>query len=161
LWAFAISTVVSIALLPLVQFDFNPLHLKNPHAESMSTLDDIVRDPDETPNTIDALAPNLAAAKALGARLEKLPEVAQAVTLASFGPDAQPAKLAAISDAQLLLDPTLNPFETQPAPSDAEVVQSLKDGAAKLRAAAGAQASPAAADARRLADALDSLASGP
>jgi hypothetical protein len=161
LWAFAISTVVSIALLPLVHFDFNPLHLKNPHSESMATLNDIVSDPDETPNTIDALAPNLAAANALAKRLETLPEVDRAMTLSSFVPDDQPDKLAAIADAQLLLDPTLNPFDMLPAPSDAEVVQALRDGAAKLRAAAGVAPGAPADHARALAQALDQLAAGP
>jgi uncharacterized protein len=161
LWAFAASTLVSVALLPFVRFDFNPMHLRNVHGEAMSTLNDIIKDPTETPNTIDVLAPSLAAANQLADRLGKLPEVAQAITLSSFVPDDQPAKLAAISDAQLLLDPTLNPFETQPAPSDAEVVASLRTTAAKLRAAAGAGAAAGGADALRLASALDAIANGP
>jgi hopanoid biosynthesis associated RND transporter like protein HpnN len=161
LWAFAASTAVSIALLPLVRFDFNPLHLRNPHGEAMSTLNDLIKDPNQTPNTIDVLAPSLAAADRLAKRLDKLPEVAQTLTLSSFVPDDQPAKLAAISDAQLLLDLTLNPFETMPPPSDPEVVQALKDTAAKLRAAAGANDSPGAADAVRLAGALEAIANGP
>ncbi|HZZ31766.1 MAG TPA: MMPL family transporter [Phenylobacterium sp.] len=157
LWAFAVSTLVSIALLPFVRFDFNPMHLRNVHGEAMSTLNDIIKDPTETPNTIDVLAPSLAAADQLADRIGKLPEVAQTITLSSFVPDDQAAKLAAISDAQLLLDPTLNPFETQPAPSDAEVTASLRTTAAKLRAAAGTSG----ADALRLAAALDAIAAGP
>ncbi|THD55032.1 MMPL family transporter [Phenylobacterium sp.] len=161
LWAFAVSTLVSIALLPFVRFDFNPMHLRNVHGEAMSTLSDIIRDPIQTPNTIDVLAPSLAAADHLADRLGKLPDVAQTITLSSFVPDDQPAKLAAISDAQLLLDPTLNPFETQPAPSDAEVVTVLKSTAAKLRAAAGTGAAAGGGDALRLAGALDAIAAGP
>ncbi|THD61326.1 MMPL family transporter [Phenylobacterium sp.] len=162
LWAFAASTLVSVALLPFVRFDFNPMHLRNAHGEAMSTLNDIIKDPTETPNTIDVLAPSLDAANKLADRLGQLPQVAQAITLASFIPDDQPAKLAAISDAQLLLDPTLNPFETQPTPTDAETVAALKATAAKLRAAAGTGAAQAgAADALRLAGALETLASGP
>jgi hypothetical protein len=159
LWAFAGSTLVSVALLPFVRFDFNPMHLRNVRGEAMSTLNDIVKDPTETPNTIDVLAPSLAAADQLADRLGKLPEVAQAITLSSFVPDDQAAKLAAISDAQLLLDPTLNPFEPQPAPSDADVVASLTNTAAKLRAAAGTGGG--GADALRLAAALDTIAAGP
>jgi len=45
-------------------------------------------------------------------------------------------------DAQLRLDPTLNPFEVQPPPSDPQVVQALQDTAAKLRAAAGPGTAP-------------------
>jgi hopanoid biosynthesis associated RND transporter like protein HpnN len=161
LWAFAASTAVSVALLPFVRFDFNPLHLRNPHGEAMSTLNDIMKDPSETPNTIDVLGPSLAAADRLAERLGRLPEVAQTVTLSSFVPDDQPAKLAAIADAQLLLDPTLNPFDIQPPPSDPEVVQALADTAAKLRSAAGPGTAPGAADAIRLAAALEAIAKGP
>jgi hopanoid biosynthesis associated RND transporter like protein HpnN len=161
LWAFAGSTLVSIALLPFVRFDFNPMHLRNPHGEAMSTLNDIIKDPAETPNTIDVLAPSLAAADRLADRLGKLPQVAQTVTLSSLVPDDQPAKLAAISDAQLLLDPTLNPFETQPAPGDAEVVAALRSTAGKLRAAAGSGGAGGGANALRLAAALEAIAAGP
>ncbi|MDB5447318.1 MAG: hopanoid biosynthesis associated transporter-like protein HpnN, partial [Phenylobacterium sp.] len=160
LWAFAASTAVSVALLPFVRFDFNPLHLRNVHGEAMSTLLDIMRDPSETPNTIDALAPSLPAADRLAARLGKLPEVAQAITLSSFVPEDQPAKLAAIADAQMLLDPTLNPFEVLPPPSDADTVQALRKTAADLRTAAGPGTAPGAADALRLAAALEALANG-
>jgi len=161
LWAFGISTLASVALLPLVRFDFNPLHLRNIHGEAMATLIDISRDPSETINTIDVLEPSLAAADAVAARLAKLPVVDQVVTLSSFVPEDQAPKLAAIADAQLLLDPTINPFETLPAPSDAEVVQALRDTAAKLRTAAGGRTGGPAEDARRLAGALEALAAAP
>jgi hopanoid biosynthesis associated RND transporter like protein HpnN len=161
LWAFAGSTVVSIALLPLVRFDFNPFHLRNIHGEAMSTLADIMRDPDRTPNTIDALTPSLADADRLAARLSKLPQVDHAVTLSSFVADDQPTKLAAIADAQFLLDLTLNPPLIQPPPTDGEAIEALRKTAADLRRAAGSAATPAAADARRLAGALEALAGAP
>ena len=161
LWIFAISTIAGVASLPLVKFDFNPLHLKNPRGEAVATMTQIMRDPDQTPNTISTLVPSQAAADALAARLEKLPEVAQALTLSSFVPQDQAPKLAAIADAQLLLDPTLNPFETLPPPSDAEDVQALRSAAADLRAAAGSANGQRAPDALRLAAAVEALASGP
>jgi len=159
LLAFAVSTVAGVALLQFVRFDFNPLHLRNPRGEAMSTILQIMKDPDQTPNTISALAPSLPAADALAAKLSKLPQVAQTLTLSSFVPDDQPPKLAAISDAQLLLDPTLNPFEVTPAPTDAEDVQALRTAAADLRAAAATNAK-ALPDAARLATALEALANG-
>jgi uncharacterized protein len=156
LWAFAGSMLVSIALLPLVRFDFNPLHLRNIHGEAMSTIADLMADPSRTPNTIDVLAPSLDAANKQATKLDALPQVSQTVTLSSFVPEDQTPKLAAIADAQLLLDPTLTPFETQPPPSDAEVVAALRETAGKLRAAAAQ--SPGAG---RLAQALDKLAAAP
>ena len=155
------AAVVCAALLPLVHFDFNPFHLRSQKVESMQALADLMKDPDRTPNTIDVLAPNLAAADALAKKISALPEVAQAVTLSSFVPGDQDQKLAVISDASLLLDPTINPLEVKPAPTDAEIVQSLTSTAAGLRQTAGSDTAPGPAAARRLADALDKLAKAP
>jgi hopanoid biosynthesis associated RND transporter like protein HpnN len=159
--AFGVAVLVSIALLPFVRFDFNPLHLRNPLGEAMATLTDLMHDPQDTPNTIDILRPSLAAADHTVDQLSRLPEVDQAITLSSFVPDDQPAKLALIQDASLLLDTAVNPISTQPAPTDAETIQSLTTAAAALRSGAGSATSPAAANARRLAAALDGLAKAP
>ena len=66
--------IVSLALLPFLRFDFNPLHLRSSKSEAVATLMDLARDPRTTPNTIDVLLPSLDAAKALGVRLSALPE---------------------------------------------------------------------------------------
>ncbi len=152
--------LVCVCLIPFLRFDANPLDLKNPHSESMSTIHDLMKDPDHSPNTIDVLTPNLAAADALAARLEKLPEVAHAVTLDSFIPSDQAPKLAAIQDANLLLDPTINPFDIAPPPTDADTIAALRGAAVDLRAAATANTGAPSQDALRLAAALDKLASG-
>jgi hopanoid biosynthesis associated RND transporter like protein HpnN len=159
--AFGVSMVGSIALLPLVRFDFNPMHLQNQHQEAMATLLDISQNPDNTPNTLDVLKPSLAAADQLAQRLGKLPEVDRTVTLSSFVPKDQAPKLAAISDAQMLLDLTLNPLETVPPPTDADNIAALQKTAADLRAAAPNATGPLQQDVLRLANALDALAKGP
>jgi hopanoid biosynthesis associated RND transporter like protein HpnN len=151
------AAVVCAALLPLLRFDFNPVHLRNPNTESVETFFDLMRDPDYAPDTLEVARPNLAAAQALAARAARLPEVAGARTLADFVPTDQPAKLAVIADAASLLDLTLDPIGVAPAPSDAEVVQSLATTAAALRQA-GAGSDPASVQARRLAAALEVLA---
>ena len=158
LWAFGASMLVTIALLPLVRFDFNPLHLRDPEAPSMRAIADLTRDPQRTPYTISVLAPDVAAANAIAAKLAKLPEVAQAVTLDSFVPADQEPKLQLIQDANLLLDLTLNPFETAPPPSNAETVTALTNTAAQFIKLSGGNASPAAIHARTLASALTRIA---
>lgn len=158
LWAFGISMLVSIALLPLVKFDFNPLHLRDPASPAMQTLADLMRDPDRNPNVIDVLARNDAEARTLKQRFERVPEVGRILTIDSFVPEDQPEKLAFISDASLLLDLTLNPFDIAPPPTDADIVSALKATAAKLRAVA--QGGPDGATASRLADSFDRLAAG-
>lgn len=159
LWAFVIAMGLSLVSLIWVRFDFNPLHLKNPRGEAMSTLTSLMQDPDQSPSTIDVLTPNPLAAEAMAKRLAALPQVSQAVTLTSFVPEDQAPKLALIQDANTLLDPTLNPFDLTPAPSDADTVASLRPTAAALGAvASGTDAG--AVDARRLVNAMTRLADG-
>lgn len=155
-------TIASLALLPFVRFDFNPLHLRSADSEAVATIMDLSRNPQTTPNTIDVLAPSLDAATALAAKLSKLPEVSQVLTLNSFVPGDQDAKLAILGDAALLLDPTLNPSATRPTPTDDETRQAMRDAARDLQAAAASDAtSKAAADAARVARDLVAIADGP
>ena len=160
LGAFGVAVLASIALLPLVRFDFNPMHLRNPKSEAMSTLGDLMHDPENTPNAIDVLRPSLAQADQAAQRLSRLPQVDQAITLSSFVPGDQPAKLALIQDASFLLDTAVNPIMSKPAPTDAETVQSLRAAADALRKDTRA-GQPGAADAAHLAAAFDRLAAGP
>jgi hopanoid biosynthesis associated RND transporter like protein HpnN len=153
--------IASLALLPFVRFDFNPLHLRSAETEAVATILDLARDPMTTPDTIDVLAPSLDAANALAERISALPEVSHALTLSSFIPADQTAKLALIADASSILDLTLNPAETRPAPTDDEVVAALRDGARDLvQAADDDPKNPASVDARRVAAAFAALAGG-
>jgi hopanoid biosynthesis associated RND transporter like protein HpnN len=156
-----IVAVGSLALLPRLQFDFNPLHLRSAKVESVATLLDLMQDPNTTPNTLDVLAPSVADAAALAQRLEQLPEVDHAITLASFVPEQQDEKLALITDAALLLDPVLNPGRAKPPPSDDDTVRAMERTARLLEQAAVAHpGTTAAAAAARLAKALWMLAQG-
>jgi hopanoid biosynthesis associated RND transporter like protein HpnN len=169
LGAFAVSMVATIAALPLVEFDFNPLHLKSPAAESVMTLADLAADPDRSTNTIDVLAKDLPTARALAAKLSSLPEVARVLTVESFVPKDQDVKLPVIADANMLLEFTLYPIEEAPPPSDAETVAALRKTATALAAAAakgGAMGSRPGGDnpqghAQHLSEALLRLADAP
>ena len=134
--------------------------MRSPKVESVSTLFDLMKNPDTSPNTIDVAVPSQAGADALAAKLSAQPLVAQALTLSSFVPEDQDRKLALIADANGLLDSTLNPFDVKPPPSDGDITASMSTTAQKLRAAAGSDTAKSAQDARRLADALAKLAAG-
>jgi hopanoid biosynthesis associated RND transporter like protein HpnN len=150
----------SLALLPRVTFDFDPLDLKDPNSESMATVLDLVKDPQTTPYTIEIVAPSLAAATALGDRLGDLPEVAQVITAASFIPRDQEPKLAILGDLVLLLGPSLTPAATQPPPSDVEVMTAIAACRDQLRKFIAVH--PGDAPTMALANALDAaLTRGP
>ena len=122
----ALLAAVSIALLPQIAFDFDPLNLKNPNSESVSTARDLMKDPMTTPYTAEILAPSLDDAKALAERVGELPEVAQVVTAASFIPEEQDKKLPIIEDLALLLGPSLNDPQPVPPPSDEAVLKAMR-----------------------------------
>ena len=107
--AFAALAVLGAALLPRLIFDSDPLHTKDPTTEAMRTLADLKDSPLTNPYSIDILAPDQAQADALATRLSMLPLVNDAITLSSFVPTDQPAKLALVADAASILNATLAP----------------------------------------------------
>jgi hopanoid biosynthesis associated RND transporter like protein HpnN len=155
----AVAALISAALLPWVHFDFNPIHLRSPKVESVATLTDLMHDADLSPNTLELIRPNLAAADRLAEVFRADPTVYSARTLSSYIPADQREKIALIADAENLVDLTLNPLEVAAPPTDTELIDSLKRAAAKLREATTED--PALrADIGRLAAALDALAGG-
>ncbi|WP_219340572.1 hypothetical protein, partial [Escherichia fergusonii] len=119
---------------------------------------DLRRDPNTGTNAVEVMAPSAAAAKEIQERLAKLPEVSRTISLDTFIPDDQPAKLAIIRKAAASLNPILNETSRGSAPSDEENVAALKGSAESLRKTAGDDKGPGAVAARRLAAALDKLA---
>jgi hopanoid biosynthesis associated RND transporter like protein HpnN len=150
---FGLVTLLGIGAAFWLRFDFNPLHLRDPKVESMATILDLMRDPLNSPFTIEALAPDIGAAQEMAKKLSALPEVAAVITAASFVPPDQDRKLAIISDLQFLIGPTLDQTETRPPPTDEEIRTSMRGCAEKLR-----QALPNLPVAQRLAAALDRAA---
>jgi len=154
------TLVVVVAGLPLLRhlnFDFNPLHLKDPRSESMVTLNALSRSTDIGLDNIQVLAPTLAQAQVTAARIERLPEVARVVTLASLVPDAQAEKLRRIGALSALLAPVLAQPPLAPA-TDAARVASLRAATVALRNAALDHPGPGADQATRLSQALGKLA---
>ncbi len=144
-------------LLAYLRFDFDPLHLKDPHSESMATLLSLKDAPEAGTDNVSVLAPSLTAATAIAARLAALPEVERAVTLQTFMPDDQPARLALIADASASLMPVLTQTVATPA-NDERRVNSLKNAARQLALAADEHPGPGATEAAHLATALRKLA---
>lgn len=156
--AAAVVGIAALALIPWVRFDSNPLDLRDPRSESVATALDLMRNPETSPNTINVLRRSRDGADKLAAKLSTLPNVSQTITVSSFIPQDQPAKLAIIQDAARLLDTTFSPFFVAPPPSDADVVASLRSTAASLRSAAAQGTTVPAQHARTLAGSLEQLA---
>ncbi len=144
-------------LLTYLRFDFNPLHLKDPHSESMATLLALKDSPEASINDVTMLAPSLAAADAAAKRLDALPEVGRTTTLSTFIPADQAAKRASIAAAATDLLPALTQPAAPPA-ADAQRVAALKRVADLLGYAAEDYPGPGAAAAEHLSASLKKLA---
>jgi uncharacterized protein len=149
--------ILASPLLAFLPFDFNPMHLQNPNSEAVATYLELRHDPQTGANAAEIIKPDLAAAEASAQRLARLPEVAQARTLANFIPADQPQKLAAIRQIDVAIGPALSPKQTLPPPSDADTVAALLSTAGSLSqfAALGGTGGEAA---KRLAELMTQLA---
>ena len=127
-----VATIASLVALKWLHFDFDPINLENPAAESVQTLFDLMKDPQTTPYALDVLTPSSPAAAALVTKLNALPQVSQVLWIGSFVPSDQSAKLAMLADTRELLEPTLSPPSTKPAPSPQEILEAAKHCAAEL-----------------------------
>jgi hypothetical protein len=147
-----------LPLLYFMKFDFNPMNLRNPKAESIATFLDLRKDPNTGANAINVLVNSEEQARQVEAKLEKLPEVLRVMSLDSFVPQDQAPKLKLLAQGAKTLNPALNPDQVDAPPSDQENVESLKSSVDALRRNAGDDKGPGAVASRRLADALEKLA---
>ena len=158
------TLVVALAGTPLLrnlQFDFNPLNLDSPKVESVSTLLDLMKDPDTDTQVINVLQPDLASADALAAKIGALPDVARVTTLSSLVPDDQDAKLALIHKAKTVVGPVFDPSRVIDPPADADDIQELHRVGIAFAAAAGTTLGKGADDARHFAELAQKLADAP
>jgi hopanoid biosynthesis associated RND transporter like protein HpnN len=150
-----VLALAGLAVATQVRFDFDPLDLKNPKTESVSTMFEAMQDPDSDAYAAQILASSPEEAQTLASSLEKLPEVDHVMTLNSFVPEDQEKKLAMIADTAQLLAPTfaLTPL---PAASNDDNVAAMRKASTLLRVVN--DKIPAAG---KLADVLDKIVAAP
>ncbi len=149
---------IILAMSPLLywlRFDFNPMNLRNQKVESVATFLQLQKDQVSGENDIEALEPTLTAADAVAVKLRALPKVvARVVTLSTFIPDHQDAKLPLIENAAKTLNPALNPRNVAKPPTDADDIAIINSTVDVLNRLAGGASGRGADAAHRLADDL-------
>ncbi len=143
--------VLGSPLLYFLTFDFDPIHLRSTHTESISTLLELGGDPRVGINSANIVTPSLDDASAAAEKLQKLPEVLEAMTLLNFVPQDQDKKLALIRDLGRRLGQALQQPASSKPPTDAENIAALNGMADQLNKIAGNAQGPGAESARRLA----------
>ena len=117
----ALLMIAAAASLPRLVFDFDPMKLKDPHTESMTTAMELMDDPLVNANTVSVLVKTPEEVRALSKKLVALPDVGRVQSLFGLIPEDQDVKLAALGDMALFLDPVVNPATQQPPPTAEEI----------------------------------------
>lgn len=135
LTAMGVAGVAALTALPRVDFDVNPLHVRNPEQESVRALDDLLVGRRAVIWNMSATAADDEKARTLADRLGALESVDLTVTLPDFIPDEQQQRREIIDDLAFLLVPTLAVAPVA-APTPEERRASAQELSKRLRAAA-------------------------
>ncbi|TPW33936.1 MMPL family transporter [Oecophyllibacter saccharovorans] len=133
LCVFAGLALLSLALIPFLSFDSDPLHTKNPHTEGMRALHLLEQNPLTTPYSAQVLAPDEKTAARLAAAISKLSSVNDVLWLGALVPEQQPVKREMIADAADMLLPSLDVSHPAPPPTAQELRESATKAADALQ----------------------------
>lgn len=102
--------ICACGVLTKLTFDSNPINLRDPKSESVSTIKDLLKSNNDSPFAVTGLAKNLEEANALATKMKTLSSVHEAITLSSFVAENQEEKLAILEDLNLMLGNQLENF---------------------------------------------------
>jgi hopanoid biosynthesis associated RND transporter like protein HpnN len=106
----AAAVGLSLLVLPRLEFDGNPIRLRDPDTESIRTLEDLATDRSAPLFNLAVLVPDAATARATAERVTPLETVDRVVTVAALVPADQDDKLVILEDLDLVLGSTLSGF---------------------------------------------------
>jgi hopanoid biosynthesis associated RND transporter like protein HpnN len=128
--------LLALTQVDRLEFDSNPMNIRDPKAESVIAFEEMRSDTVASPMVLGVLLPDLASAEARATALSRLPEVSEALTINRMVPDHQQEKIAIIQDLDLMLGSTLgdggSPTTTQTIGARLAAVESLIDSLAQL-----------------------------
>jgi len=104
----------SAVLIPRVRFDQDVINMSDPSSESVTTLRELLEDPNTAVRAISMTEPDSASAAAVAARLDEIDGVRGTMTLSTFVPSDQEAKLRIIGGLADDLGPAPNPVVDAP-----------------------------------------------
>ncbi len=105
-----IFALLSGILLTQLVFDSNPINLRDPNSESVSTIKELLKSQTDSPFTLSVLASNLENATKLAQQLEQLPSVHNTIFLSDLEAKNQDEKIEIIEELDLVLGNQLNNF---------------------------------------------------
>ncbi len=109
-WTTPVLMLLALLLIPQVSFDFDPVALRDPQSESVTTFRDLLQEKESSPLTISLLAPDRNSSTEIITRLEQLDSVDRVISITSFIPEDQDEKLDIIAGLEESLGPTMIEF---------------------------------------------------
>ncbi|MEM7281356.1 MAG: efflux RND transporter permease subunit [Pseudomonadota bacterium] len=97
-------TLLAVIAVPFIEFDSDPLNLRDPNAESVATFTELMQSSDTSPLTLVALLPEDQVFEAKQ-NLKDLSTVSRVISLADFVPTDQEETLLLIEDLAFALGP--------------------------------------------------------
>ncbi|MCX7068770.1 MAG: MMPL family transporter [Methylococcales bacterium] len=101
----------SCVVLTNLTFDSNPINLRNPKSESVSTIKELLKSKNDSPFAVNALGVSLDEANKLAEKMGKLSAVHDTITLSNFVAEHQEEKLTILDDLNLMLGNQLKNFD--------------------------------------------------
>ncbi len=147
--------LAAAVLLPQVRFDRNPLNLRDPESESVSTVRELMTESGSSPMTINLLLDEPGAQTDKLDELRALPAVSDILTLENFVPSASDDKLFVIDDLALILGPSLEMGTLESITEPAKTVAKLERLQTSLVLQASRDGSRIAGLSEELADGLE------
>jgi len=108
-----IFAAASVIILTQLTFDSNPINLRDPNSESVSTIKELLQSQTDSPFALAALASNLQEAEQLADKFQQLPSVHETIILNNLIADNQEDKLYLIDEVSLILGNQLSNFNKQ------------------------------------------------
>ncbi len=106
-----IFAVISGVLLTQLVFDSNPINLRDPTSESVSTIKELLTSQTDSPFALSALAEDLESTAKLAQQLEQLPSVHNTIYLSDLVAKNQDEKLDIIEELDIILGNQLDNFD--------------------------------------------------
>jgi hopanoid biosynthesis associated RND transporter like protein HpnN len=152
-----VVVVVALVLLPQIKFDYDPINLRDPNSQSVSTIRELMSEKSFTPWSLNIISLDSSTSKELKQQLQKLPEVDRSLDIFSFIPRDQQTKIRQINQVKNKLEGLDAPafvFEQIP---DQQQVTAIGDFAALLTSPAYAEEAAMASFGQHLSMLVDSL----
>lgn len=105
--------IASSFFLSKLVFDSNPINLRDPNSESVSTIQELLKSKTDTPFALISLASDLTSAQQTAEKIEQLDSVDSTIYLQNLVAQQQDDKLYIIEDLDLILGHQLSTFPNE------------------------------------------------